>query len=95
MSCRQLSFSNALYTSKEKLSGWGDDSVHEALSVQAGAPEFDLKSSHLFLGTVMCACNLSAGSRDGQILGWTVAEDRRHLMSTPGFHMCVYRHMNK
>lgn len=75
MSWRQLSFSNALYTSKEKLSGRGSDSVHEALSVQAGAPEFDLKCSHLFLGTVMCACNLSAGSRDGQILGWTATDD--------------------
>lgn len=49
----------------------GDDSVREALSVQAGAPEFDLESSCLFSGPVMCACDLSAGSRGGQILGWT------------------------
>lgn len=63
--------------------------------MQAGAPEFDLERSHLFSGTVMCACNLSAWSRDGQILGCTATENRRHLMSTSGFHMCVYRHMNK
>lgn len=64
--CRQLSFSNSLHTSKEKLSGWGDDSVHEAFSVQARAPEFDLKSSHLFLGTVMCACISVLGAEMGR-----------------------------
>lgn len=43
------------------MQSWGDDSVDEALAIQAWRPEFSLRHSHKMPGMGPCICNPSAG----------------------------------